>query len=392
MGASHEDILMKKMCELDELQSACTKCGLCLESCATFQTFGWEHESPRGRLNLANQFLNGRILPQSHALSTFDRCLGCRACEAVCPHQVSYHKVRELVQELRIELDVANQTSLSLREYKQWIRLAQRIGSVWWRRYGSRWIGISTLTNKKIKGYSKEKKIYAETNETLAVCCLQDLLHHELIDDTLRFMNLLGLNLRLDKNQPCCGALFERLVNGGVESVCFAKERKIAASYQEKRAKQFNNWITDGTYFLARGCQSFSQRSSKKGKDLYSRIEAILEEKKIHLYLSERRVVYYQPYCGWELRESDSIWRVLHRVEGLKVYYLENPRSCCGGYCGNAILYPEQAKLIVREKIKNLPNKATIIVTSPDCLSAFEGNDCELLHPMTLLAQTKMRS
>ena len=130
-----EQQLEEKLSLLDELQTACTHCGLCSEGCATYQATGWEHESPRGRLYLAAQFLHGRISPQSEALSTFDRCLGCQACEPLCPHKVAYSEVRQIVQDLRRELHAFPSSAMTKKEYRRWITLAKRIGGNWSRRF-----------------------------------------------------------------------------------------------------------------------------------------------------------------------------------------------------------------------------------------------------------------
>lgn len=135
-----DDELENTLTLLDKLQSSCTGCGLCSEACATYQTAGWEHESPRGRLHLAAQLLHGRVHPQSSALETFDRCLGCRACEPLCPSKVPYRQVRQIVQELRRNFhSETSETALDLPNYKRWMILAQRVGSLLWRHYGWKW-------------------------------------------------------------------------------------------------------------------------------------------------------------------------------------------------------------------------------------------------------------
>lgn len=138
----NEQQLEEKLTLLDHLQTSCTHCGLCSEACTTFQLSGWEHESPRGRLHLAGQFLHGRISPESPALTTFDRCLGCQACEPLCPHQVPYRQVRQLVQELRGNLQHSVSSSMPYLHYQKWITLAYRIGHTLWRRYGGKWLKI----------------------------------------------------------------------------------------------------------------------------------------------------------------------------------------------------------------------------------------------------------
>ena len=61
----------------------CVHCGLCLRSCPTYVATGVETESPRGRIALMKAVKEGRIGITDRVVSHWDRCLQCRACEAV---------------------------------------------------------------------------------------------------------------------------------------------------------------------------------------------------------------------------------------------------------------------------------------------------------------------
>jgi glycolate oxidase iron-sulfur subunit len=70
---------------------ACVHCGFCLNACPTYTRLGHEGDSPRGRLDLMRAVLEGRLEPDDPAFQLhIDRCLGCRACEPVCPSGVPY--------------------------------------------------------------------------------------------------------------------------------------------------------------------------------------------------------------------------------------------------------------------------------------------------------------
>ena len=75
----------------------CIHCGLCLEACPTYKITQLETESPRGRLHLMGAIADRRIdLSRSDAtVLHLDRCLACRACEAVCPSGVPYGRLIE---------------------------------------------------------------------------------------------------------------------------------------------------------------------------------------------------------------------------------------------------------------------------------------------------------
>jgi glycolate dehydrogenase iron-sulfur subunit len=80
--------------ELASAVSDCVHCGFCLPSCPTYQLWGEEMDSPRGRIHLISQALQGSQLTGA-AASHLDRCLGCMACLPACPSGVRYDRLIE---------------------------------------------------------------------------------------------------------------------------------------------------------------------------------------------------------------------------------------------------------------------------------------------------------
>ena len=67
----------------------CVHCGFCLPACPTYQVLGEEMDSPRGRIVLMKQVLEGS-LTLADAQPHIDRCLGCLGCVTACPSGVQY--------------------------------------------------------------------------------------------------------------------------------------------------------------------------------------------------------------------------------------------------------------------------------------------------------------
>ena len=76
----------------------CVHCGFCLPACPTYQLWGEEMDSPRGRIHLVGQLLDGAPLTPATA-GHFDRCLGCMACMTACPSGVQYDQIIEAARE-----------------------------------------------------------------------------------------------------------------------------------------------------------------------------------------------------------------------------------------------------------------------------------------------------
>jgi glycolate oxidase iron-sulfur subunit len=88
--------------EADAILRRCVHCGFCTATCPTYQVLGDELDSPRGRIYLIKQMLEGAEPTRSTQVH-LDRCLTCRNCETTCPSGVQYgHLIdigRKLVEE-----------------------------------------------------------------------------------------------------------------------------------------------------------------------------------------------------------------------------------------------------------------------------------------------------
>jgi Fe-S oxidoreductase len=92
--------------QLRKVASDCVHCGFCLPACPTYQLWAEEMDSPRGRIYLVNQILDGAELTQA-AAEHFDRCLGCMACMTACPSGVQYD---QLIEAARVWTEEARPT------------------------------------------------------------------------------------------------------------------------------------------------------------------------------------------------------------------------------------------------------------------------------------------
>lgn len=85
--------------EADTILRKCVHCGFCLATCPTYQLLGNELDSPRGRIYLVKQVVEGHEVSAKTQLH-LDRCLTCRACETTCPSGVNYHRLADIGRKL----------------------------------------------------------------------------------------------------------------------------------------------------------------------------------------------------------------------------------------------------------------------------------------------------
>src|ERR1700755_1784165 len=79
----------------EKILRKCVHCGFCLATCPTYNLLGDELDSPRGRIYLMKQALEGAPVTERTQLH-LDRCLTCRACETTCPSGVEYGKLVDI--------------------------------------------------------------------------------------------------------------------------------------------------------------------------------------------------------------------------------------------------------------------------------------------------------
>ena len=81
--------------EAEAILRKCVHCGFCTATCPTYQILGDELDSPRGRIYLMKQVLEGEPVTRATQIH-LDRCLTCRNCETTCPSGVQYGNLVEI--------------------------------------------------------------------------------------------------------------------------------------------------------------------------------------------------------------------------------------------------------------------------------------------------------
>ena len=84
-----KEVLGREFASMKDPIEACVHCGFCLPTCPTYLTMGDEMNSPRGRIFLMKETLEGKLNP-SEIDPYVDNCLGCLACVTSCPSGVEY--------------------------------------------------------------------------------------------------------------------------------------------------------------------------------------------------------------------------------------------------------------------------------------------------------------
>ena len=106
----------EKGIEANNILRSCVHCGFCTATCPTYQLLGDELDSPRGRIYLIKELLEGNDVSRT-TQQHMDRCLTCRSCETTCPSGVEYGRLLDIGRHA-VEKEIRRTTLRTTAVYK----------------------------------------------------------------------------------------------------------------------------------------------------------------------------------------------------------------------------------------------------------------------------------
>lgn len=198
--------------------SACVHCGFCLAACPTYRELGQEMDTPRGRIVLMKEVLEGK-LGFADAQPHIDRCLGCLACEPACPSGVPY---RELISPFRA-LAAAKAKRPPLERLRRFLaartipyparfRRAMRFGRIAKAFVPSGWSPMLDLIPGQLPPARDWTGLHPAKGErrarvALLAGCAQRVLDPGINTATLAVLTHQGVEVVVPGGQGCCGGL-----------------------------------------------------------------------------------------------------------------------------------------------------------------------------------------
>ncbi|MBI3418174.1 MAG: (Fe-S)-binding protein [Verrucomicrobia bacterium] len=396
---------------------ACIHCGLCLSSCPTYLETGNENDSPRGRIYLMRAVQDGRLPLAGVAVKHFDLCLGCRACEAVCPSGVQYGELLEHTRD-HVEKNFARswfQTFLR--------RVAiEQIFPFPWR------MKLALLPARLLKKLRADKLLPALARDALNLIpadasaaklpeispataqakrgrvgfiegCVMQVMFGKTNKASVALLNRAGFDVLTPTEQGCCGALYAH--SGRLEQARECARQNIAA---------FERLELDGIVINAAGCGSTLKEYGAllrddpewagRGKNFSRRVKDLTE------WLAAAGSVYgndaeaetkfatkvtYHDAC--HLAHPQRITRqpreLLRVIVGENLVELPESDVCCGSAGSYNLTEPEMAARLQRRKTENILRigAKVVVTTNPGCILQIRAGlqraghaDVEVLH------------
>jgi glycolate oxidase iron-sulfur subunit len=225
----------------------CVHCGFCLPTCPTYLLWGEEMDSPRGRIHLMGQHVEGTPVTPEMA-GHFDACLGCMACVTACPSGVRYDR---LIEQTRSEVEREHRRPAAdrafralvfglfphprlLRALRPSLRLTEglrrRLGPVL-ERVDPRLAAMSELAPPITPRVRLPRLVQARGTRRATVGlltgCVQGEFFPQVNAATARVLAMEGCDVVIPPGQGCCGAL--SLHAGRTEEAEKYARRTIAA-------------------------------------------------------------------------------------------------------------------------------------------------------------------
>ena len=362
---------------------SCVHCGFCLAACPTYQELGQEMDSPRGRIILMKEVLEGK-LEWTAAQPHVDRCLGCLACEPACPSGVPY---RDLISPFRAVARgkfkrPASETltrwlSSQTVPFPRRFRFAALFG-----KFGKSFLPMmpsafkpmlellpSTLPPKQTWPEVTPAQGERRARVALLIGCAQQVLDPDINTATIEVLARNGVEVVVPRDQGCCGGLSWHTGN---LSAAQDFARRNLASFPDDVDAILTNAAGCGSamheYHLMLAGTPEAERAEKFRHRVMD-VSAFLMKLGLRERPADRRVsikVAYHDAC--HLSNAQNVRRqprdLLRAIPGLELLELANSHLCCGSAGSYNIDQPEIASSLGEQKARAVIASGASVVAS----------------------------
>jgi len=382
-----------------DLADRCVKCGLCLPYCPTYQLAGVEGESPRGRIALMQGLATGRLDPTPGLVRHLDQCLGCRACERVCPADVPYGELIDAGHTLLVARGHPPPTQeralAALLRRPAWLRKAVRLARLPGAGAAAKGLGglparaMSLLPEDAGPARLRDAQATGPAprgEAQLFAGCVTGAMDGRSLDDTRHLLEAAGWQVRRPPRQGCCGAID---LHAGYPEVASRLAAQNLAAFPG-----------DGPVVAcASGCAAtlleYARLAGEPGARFARRIRdpaELLADARLEFGRSRYRSVVLHVPCTQRnvTGTADATRRLLERIPDLAVREL--PTSCCGAAGTHFLSHPRQADALLEPALARLaqdPPQA-LVTSNIGCAMHFVaglariGLPIPVLHPASV--------
>ena len=407
-----------------EAVSACVHCGFCLPACPTYVELGEEMDSPRGRIVLMKEVLEGN-LDLEEALGHIDPCLGCMSCVTACPSGVEYGELlmpfRELAEGSRrrslldrlwrgLMLD-----SLASPSRLRWMlrlgRLATPLGGLLRALLPARLTAPLDLLPRSADRAEVQFGTFPAVGErrarvALLAGCAQQVLAPRIHQATIDVLTRRGVEVVVPGEEACCGSLAfhagdarRARASAGALMRIFRPEGLLAdVDAVLTNAAGCGSGLKEyGLLFAGRPEEEAARTLAAKVRDVSTFLATL--ESEAPPPLSEPLRVAYHDACHLAHAQSERAAprRLLARVPNLTLVEPRDWQICCGSAGIYNLEEPELAARLGQRKAEVLLEGEPDVIATGNigCLTQIEshlrrlGSGVPVRHTMEILASAQ---
>jgi glycolate oxidase iron-sulfur subunit len=376
--------------EAEAILRKCVHCGFCLATCPTYNLLGDELDSPRGRIYLMKQVLEGAP-PTEKTQLHLDRCLTCRACETTCPSGVEYGRLVDIGREI-VERKVGRSTSEGLKRSALKTLLPQT---------GLFTLGLAAgRMMKPLLPAALAKKIGGKraagvwptarhSRKMLVLAgCVQPAMAPSINAATARVLDAIGISLVAAANAGCCGAIPHHLndVEAGHEMArrnidawwplieAGAEAIVVTASGCGTMVAEYGHLLKDDAAYADKA-NKVSALFRDVSQVIAAEAEAITERLQTHMSPTKKRVAFHSPCSLQHGLKIKGVVETLLREAGFELTQVPDGHLCCGSAGTYSLLQPELSQQLLSNKVRALESGKPDIVATANigCLAHIEG-------------------
>lgn len=379
--------------------NACVQCGLCLPVCPTFRLTGRETASPRGRLHAMSAVNEGIVDVDEAFAGIIDFCLGCRACEPICPGLVPYGRALEGAR-AEIAAQVAGRqrprrwllgTALPSRALMRTgsglLSLAQTLHLIGLapRRYARVSDGLRRLGSRPRSSIGHSGGSGEAGTVGLLAGCIQDQWFRPVNQAALTLLEMAGHRVEVPKMQTCCGALAAHDGKAPEARSLAARNLDAFRGYDlvvataagcSAHLAGYDHWHDDGAAI------------SDSAVDITVAVAEAINDGRLPFLDRSRGAMAIQDPC--HLRHALRVVsepRLILRAAGYQVVETDEDGYCCGAAGLYTVLEPEASVQLGNQKADQVRSTGVMKVASanPGCemqLRSHLEDDYEIAHPI----------
>ncbi len=358
--------------EADSILRKCVHCGFCLATCPTYGLLGDELDSPRGRIYLMKQMLEGAPVTE-RTQTHLDRCLTCRACETTCPSGVQYGRLVDIGREV-MERKVERGPLERLKRWalRRWLLSRSLFGAAVGFGRAMRGLLPPGLARKVLEKRDEGAWPSAQRPRKMLVLqgCVQRSLAPSINAATARVLDRLGITLVAVPEATCCGAVSHHM-NAHEEALGFVRANvdawwphiEAGAEAIAITASGCGTMVADYGHLL-RGEPPYAERAARISaiaRDI-SMIVAAEGSALANAFAGRKpggeKLAFHSP-CSLQhgLRVQGVVEDIL-RAAGFTLTAVPDGHLCCGSAGTYSILQPGLSQQLLRNKVAALESGA----------------------------------